>query len=77
MGRSLARCLFQKGGEFRPTKGKGIGPGPFAKVEKTSSVAQCLFLLLVETRVSFKETASGNTRCLIFKRHRAWPDVYS
>ena len=42
MGRSLARCLFQKGGEFRPTKGKRKrkwpvcnfqkenGPGPFS-----------------------------------------------
>ena len=43
MGRPLARCLFQKRGGLRPTKGKGIGLGPFAKPETASGIARCLF----------------------------------
>ena len=40
MGRRLPRCLFQKRGDFHPTKGKGIGQRPLAKVEKTSGNAR-------------------------------------
>ena len=76
MGRRLAQCLFQKHGEFRPTKRNGIGPGPFAKMEKKSGVARCLFLLPTETlrftygneigpRLSrIPQTTSGLARCL-------------
>ena len=76
MGHRLAHFLFQKHGVVRLTKRNDIGLGPFAKMEKKSSIARCLFLMSAKTHVSLKETKLGLARREFLKRHRAWPDVY-
>ena len=59
MGHRLAFYLFQKHGVVYSMKRNGIRLGLFAKMEKKSGVAQCLFLLPAKMRVSLKETKSG------------------
>ena len=76
MGRSLARCLFQKGGEFRPTKrkrrrawpvcesGNDIGQRPMS-IPSTLQNVRFINGNGIGHRPSRKvETTSGNARCL-------------
>ena len=81
MGRSLARCLFQKGGEFRPTKrkrrrawpvcesGNDIGQRPMS-IPSTPQNARFINGNGIGHRPSRKvETTSGNARCLFLNLH--------